>query len=80
MFNKDFDKYFVVDTNILLEDFTNIVKLSEENKNLIILPEVVLDEIDSKKSGFDEINYQARSFARFLEDSKIVSSKEIDNL
>lgn len=79
MFNKDFDKYFVVDTNILLEDFTNIVKLSEENKNLIILPEVVLDEIDSKKSGFDEINYQARSFARFLEDSKIVSSKEIDN-
>ncbi|MDD2697404.1 MAG: PhoH family protein [Arcobacteraceae bacterium] len=79
MLNKIFDKYFVVDTNILLEDYTNLAKLSEENKNLIILPEIVLDEIDSKKSGFDEINYQARSFARFLEDSKIIDSKEIDN-
>lgn len=79
MENKIFEKYFVVDTNILLEDFTNLSKLSQENKNLIILPEIVLDEVDSKKSGFDEINYQARSFARFLEDSKIVNSKEIDN-
>lgn len=69
-----YDKYFVVDTNIILEDFTNIKNLSEDGKNLIILPEVVLDEIDSKKSGFDEINYQARQFARFLEDSTIIST------
>ncbi len=79
MFNKKFDKYFVIDTNIILEDFTNLAKLSQESKNLIILPEIVLDEIDSKKSGFDEINYQARSFARFLENSSINDSKEIDN-
>jgi len=76
---KIYDKYFVVDTNIILEDFTNIKKLSEDGKNLIILPEVVLDEIDSKKSGFDEINYQARQFARFLEDSTILETvKEPD--
>ena len=31
MFNKDFDKYFVVDTNILLEDFTNIVDESNDD-------------------------------------------------
>jgi PhoH-like ATPase len=74
--NKSFDKYFVVDTNIILEDFTNIAKLSDEGNNLIILPEIVLDEIDSKKSGFEEINYQARKFARFLEDSHIKESKE----
>ena len=30
-----FDKYYVLDTNILLEDANNIFKLSEEGKNLI---------------------------------------------
>lgn len=74
--NYTYDKYFVVDTNIILEDFTNIANLSQEGKNLIILPEIVLDEIDSKKSGFDEINFQARQFARFLEDSNIISTSE----
>jgi PhoH-like ATPase len=74
-----YDKYFVVDTNIILEDFTNIKNLSEDGKNLIILPEIVLDEIDSKKSGFDEINYQARQFARFLEDSKIIATSKVSN-
>ena len=77
--SKMYDKYFVVDTNIILEDFSNIKNLSQEGKNLIVLPEVVLDEIDSKKSGFDEINYQARQFARFLEDSSIKESYKVDN-
>ena len=53
-----FDKFYILDTNILLEDATNIFTLSDEGKNLIILPETVLDEIDSKKSGYDEINFQ----------------------
>ena len=44
-----FDKYYILDTNILLEDASNIYKLSQDAKNLIILPETVLDEIDSKK-------------------------------
>ena len=74
----NFHKYYVLDTNILLEDATNIFKLSQESKNLIILPETVLDEIDSKKSGFDEINFQAREFARILENSIIVDSKKTD--
>src|SRR5574344_32344 len=69
-----FEKYYILETNILLEDATNIFKLSKESKNLIILTETVLDEIDSKKSGFDEINFQAREFARILENSKIIES------
>lgn len=73
-----FDKHYVLDTNILLEDAKNIFKLSDESKNLIILPETVLDEIDSKKSGFDEINFQAREFARILEDSEIVSTQSYE--
>ncbi|WP_157277348.1 PhoH family protein [Aliarcobacter butzleri] len=73
-----FDKYYVLDTNILLEDATNIYKLSQDGKNLIILAETVLDEIETKKSGFDEINFQAREFARILEDSNIISSTKKD--
>ncbi len=74
-----FEKIYVLDTNILLEDATNIFKLSDEAKNLIVLPETVLDEIDTKKSGFDEINFQAREFARILENSEIISSKKEEN-
>ncbi len=73
-----FEKYYVLDTNIFLQDANNIFKLSQEAKNLIIIPETVLDEIDSKKSGFEEINFQAREFARILEESKILYSKKED--
>ncbi len=73
-----FEKYYILDTNILLEDATNIYKLSQEGKNLIILAETVLDEIDTKKSGFDEINFQAREFARILENAIIVESLKKD--
>ena len=75
MSTDNFDKFYVLDTNILLEDASNIFKLSDNNKNLIILPETVLDEIDIKKSGFDEINFQAREFARILENSNILFTK-----
>ena len=66
-----FIKHFVLDTNIILEDASNIFKLSDAGTNLIVLPETVLDEVDSKKSGFDEINFQARQFARILENAEI---------
>ncbi len=72
-----FEKVYILDTNILLEDAQNIFKLSDENKNLLVLPETVLDEIDSKKNGFDEINFQAREFARILENSEIISNTKI---
>ena len=75
----NFEKYYLLDTNILLEDATNIFKLSDTTKNLIILSETVLDEIDSKKSGYDEINFQAREFARILENSEILSSNKYED-
>ncbi len=75
----NFEKVYVLDTNILLEDAKNIFKLSDENKNLLVLPETVLDEIDSKKSGFDEINFQAREFARILENSEVVSNTKVED-
>ena len=68
-----FDKIYSLDTNIILDDARNFMTLSDEGTNLIVLPETVLDEIDSKKSGFDEINFQAREFGRLLYDAEIVN-------
>lgn len=53
-----------LDTNIILEDATNIFNFGDST---IIISEVVLDEVDSKKSGHTEIAYQAREFGRLLQ-------------
>jgi PhoH-like ATPase len=68
-------KVYVLDTNIILTDAKLLYKISNQNENLIVIPETVLDELDNKKSGHDEINYQARSFARLLENYATITSK-----
>ena len=73
-----FDKIYSLDTNIILDDARNFMIMSDEGHNLIVLPETVLDEIDSKKSGFDEINFQAREFGRLLYDAEIVDKTTIE--
>lgn len=55
----------VLDTNIILSDANNITTLGKGD-TVIVIPETVIHELDSKKSGFDEINFQAREFARFM--------------
>jgi PhoH-like ATPase len=76
----NFEKIYVLDTNIILDNAYNFITLSDEGKNLIVLPETVLDEIDSKKSGFDEINYQAREFGRLLFEAEIADKKSYDEI
>jgi PhoH-like ATPase len=71
---KSFEKIYILDTNIILNDSKNLIKISQNGNNLIVLPETVIDEIDSKKTGFDEINFQAREFGRILDES-VVESK-----
>jgi PhoH-like ATPase len=66
-----FEKIYVLDTNIVLSDVKNVEILSQQSSNLIILPETMLDEIDSKKSGFEEINFMAREFGRLLESANV---------
>ena len=68
----NFEKYYILDTNIILGDAHQIVTIGQGGKNLIILPETVIDELDNKKTGFDEINFQAREFGRILSDSEVV--------
>ncbi|MGB9745331.1 MAG: PhoH family protein [Bacteroidales bacterium] len=57
-------KIFVIDTNVLLHDYTSIYNFEE---NDVVLPIVVLEELDKMKKGNDMINYNAREFTRELD-------------
>lgn len=59
-------QYLCLDTNIPLLDVNHIVELGSQPDTIIVLPETVLDELDSKKSGLGELAYQARSFGRMI--------------
>lgn len=58
-------KNFVFDTNVVLHDYKAIYNFQE---NDIYLPMVVLEELDKFKKGNDQINFNARQFARELDD------------
>lgn len=68
-------KAYVLDTNIILNDVNNLYKISQNGENEIILPETVIDELDTKKTGFEEINFQAREFARMLSNAEILGKE-----
>lgn len=57
-------KIFVLDTNVLLHDYRCIYNFEE---NDIVIPIVVLEELDKFKKGNDLINFQAREFVRELD-------------
>lgn len=57
-------KNFVLDTNVILHDFKCIHNFEE---NDIYIPIVVLEELDHFKKGNEQINYNAREFARELD-------------
>jgi len=57
-------KNFVLDTNVILHDY-NCIDNFEEND--IYIPIVVLEELDHFKKGNEQINFNARKFARELD-------------
>lgn len=71
-------KTYVVDTNIILDDVNNLSRLYD-SENRIIIPETVIDELDSKKSLFDEVGYQARNFARLLSNLDVIKLNKFDD-
>lgn len=70
--------YLCLDTNILLLDANNLLTLGQSAT--IVLPETVLDECDSKKSGLTEISFQAREFGRLLTKATKTNTTRTDNL
>lgn len=66
-------KTFVLDTNVILHDFRSIYNFAD---NDIVIPIVVLEELDKFKKGNDLINFHAREFARELDK---ISDKDFFN-
>lgn len=56
--------YTVLDTNVILNNAHNIFQLG--TGSTVVIPETVVDELDSKKSVVGEIGFQAREFGRIL--------------
>jgi len=69
---------YSLDTNILLLDAHNLHTIGDNN-SIIVIPETVLDELDSKKSVQGEIGYQAREFGRIMTAGEYLSSIEYAN-
>ncbi|CAG7605810.1 hypothetical protein PAESOLCIP111_00848 [Paenibacillus solanacearum] len=57
-------KIYVLDTNVLLQD-PNAIFAFEDNE--VIIPAVVLEEIDTKKRNADELGRNARQISRMLD-------------
>lgn len=57
-------KIFILDTNVILHDYRCIYKFQE---NDLVIPIVVLEELDKLKKGTDLISYNAREFSRELD-------------
>lgn len=58
------NKIFVLDTNVLLHDPNALFAFQH---NVVVIPAVVLEEIDSKKRNADEIGRNARAASRLLD-------------
>ncbi|HBF87605.1 MAG TPA: ribonuclease [Bacteroidales bacterium] len=57
-------KIFVIDTNVLLHNYKSVYSFEE---NDVVIPIVVLEELDNFKKGTDLINFHAREFTRELD-------------
>ncbi|MGL4520940.1 MAG: PhoH family protein [Bacilli bacterium] len=58
------EKIYVLDTNVLLQDPYSIFSFQD---NEVVVPAVVLEEIDSKKRNMDEIGRNARTVSKLIE-------------
>jgi len=58
-------KIFIIDTNVILHDYQCLYKFED---NDVVIPIVVLEELDRLKKGSDLISFNAREFTRSLND------------
>jgi PhoH-like ATPase len=58
-------KTFVLDTCIIFNDFRNVLAFED---NVVVIPTVVLSEVDHNKVRNDEVGYHARQFSKLLDE------------
>lgn len=62
-------KIYVLDTNVLLQDPMSIFSFEE---NEVVIPAVVLEELDSKKRNMDEVGRNARYVSRMIDHQRSI--------
>lgn len=70
--------YLVLDTNVLLLDHNNLLALGSVPDTTIVLAETVLEEMDAKKHGLNELAFQSRSFGRLLSKADVLKVEQTD--
>jgi PhoH-like ATPase len=64
----DTQKCYLLDTSVILDDPTNILRISQENTNAVVITNIVLGELNSKKDDIrSEAGYMAREFFRLAD-------------
>nr|HPH60633.1 PIN domain-containing protein [Candidatus Syntrophosphaera sp.] len=58
------DKIFILDTNVLIHNPQALFSFEE---NRVVIPIVVIEEIDQFKKGVDEKSRNARQIGRYLD-------------
>ncbi|MBM7555466.1 PhoH family protein [Halanaerobacter jeridensis] len=59
------EKIYVLDTNVILHDPQSIFSFED---NQVIIPMIVLEEVDQQKKRQDSVGRNARVFSRYLDD------------
>ncbi|MFA6145127.1 MAG: PhoH family protein [Sulfurimonas sp.] len=64
----DTQKCYLLDTSVILDDPTNILRISQENTNAVVISNIVLAELNGKKDDIrSEAGYMAREFFRLAD-------------
>jgi hypothetical protein len=66
--SRKMSKIYVLDTNVLLQDPNSIFSFED---NEVVIPAVVLEEVDSKKRYMDEIGRNARRVSKLIDDLRL---------
>ncbi|TDX46475.1 PhoH family protein [Orenia marismortui] len=73
-------KIYILDTNVILHDPKSIFSFEDNN---IIIPMVVIEEVDDKKKRQDSVGRNARLFSRYVDElrkkGKLSEGVELDN-
>ncbi|MBP7652097.1 PhoH family protein [Candidatus Dependentiae bacterium] len=65
-------KIFIIDTNVLLHDADSIFKFAD---NIVVIPMVVLEELDTFKKRMDEVGKNCRVVSRILDELRTEGTK-----
>ena len=67
-------KTFVIDTNVLVHDSSSIRQFKD---NEVVIPLIVLEELDGLKRNSDEVGKNAREVIRYIDSLKAVETGDL---